>query len=201
MRKVEIIFNEIFFFFVFIVCSYFGFLDEGWYYFELMKRDGIVFKVWYYVIIVDFFGCFGDFDRVLRFIREMLIEFIVVIWKVLFNVCRMYKNVELGVYVVEYVFEFDFDDFGLYVILYNIYVLGGRWNDVVRVRKKMKESGVKKEFVCSWVEIENVIYMFVANDECYLQREEISCKWEEIYVKIKDLGYVLDISYVVVYVD
>ncbi|XP_009108749.1 pentatricopeptide repeat-containing protein At3g24000, mitochondrial [Brassica rapa] len=201
MRKAEITPNEISFLSVLTACSHSGLLDEGWHYFELMKRDGIVPKAWHYVTIVDLLGRSGDLDRALRFIREMPIEPTAAIWKALLNACRMHKNVELGAYAAEHVFELDPDDPGPHVILYNIYASGGRWNDAARVRKKMKESGVKKEPACSWVEIENAIHMFVANDERHPQREEISRKWEEIYAKIKDLGYVPDTSHVVVHVD
>ncbi|KFK30044.1 hypothetical protein AALP_AA7G209800 [Arabis alpina] len=178
-----------------------GLLDEGWHYFELMKKDGIVPKAWHYVTIVDLLGRAGALDRALRFIREMPIEPTAAIWKALLNACRMHKNMDLGAYAAERVFELDPDDPGPHVILYNIYASGGRWNDAARVRKKMKQSGVKKEPACSWVEIENAIHMFVANDECHPQREEIGRKWEEVYAKIKELGYVPDTSHVVVHVD
>ncbi|KAF2615495.1 hypothetical protein F2Q70_00013474 [Brassica cretica] len=201
MRRDGITPNEISFLSVLTACSHSGLLDEGWHYFELMKRDGIVPKAWHYVTIVDLLGRSGDLDRALRFIREMPIEPTAAIWKALLNACRMHKNVELGAYAAEHVFELDPDDPGPHVILYNIYASGGRWNDAARVRKKMKENGIKKEPACSWVEIENAIHMFVANDERHPQREEISRKWEEIYAKIKDLGYVPDTSHVVVHVD
>lgn len=131
----------------------------------------------------------------------MLVEFVVEIWKVLLGVCRMYKNMELGIFVVERVFEFDFYDLGFYVIFFNIYVLVGRKNDFVKVRKMMKENGLRKEFVCSWVEIENVVYMFFVNDDFYFQSEEIYEMWEVISVKIREIGYILDISQVFLFVD
>ncbi|CAN8276237.1 unnamed protein product [Cochlearia groenlandica] len=193
--------NEISFLSVLTACSHSGLLDEGWHYFELMKKDGIVPKAWHYVTIVDLLGRAGSLERALRFIREMPVKPTAAIWKALLNACRMHKNIELGAYAAEHVFELDPDDPGPHVILYNIYASGGMWNDAARVRKKMKESGVKKEPACSWVEIENAVHMFVANDETHPQREEIGRKWEEIYAKIKELGYVPDTSHVSVHVD
>ncbi|ESQ53725.1 hypothetical protein EUTSA_v10027054mg [Eutrema salsugineum] len=201
MRRAGIPPNEISFLSVLTACSHSGLLDEGWHYFQLMKKDGIIPEASHYVTIVDLLGRAGALDRALRFIREMPIEPTAAIWKALLNACRMHKNTELGAYAAEHVFELDPDDPGPHVILYNIYASGGRWNDAARVRKKMKEFGVKKEPACSWVEIENAIHMFVANDECHPQREEIGRKWEEIYAKIKEIGYVPDTSHVVVHVD
>ncbi|KAL1215793.1 Pentatricopeptide repeat-containing protein [Cardamine amara subsp. amara] len=201
MRRAGIPPNEISYLSVLTACSHSGLLDEGWHYFELMKKDGIIPKAWHYVTIVDLLGRAGALDRALRFIREMPIEPTAAIWKALLNACRVHKNMELGAYAAEHVFELDPDDPGPHVILYNIYASGGRWNDAARVRKMMKKNGVKKEPACSWVEIENAIHMFVANDECHPQREEINRKWEEVYAKIKELGYVPDTSHVVVHVD
>ncbi|KAG7583201.1 Pentatricopeptide repeat [Arabidopsis suecica] len=201
MRRGGIRPNEISFLSVLTACSHSGLLDEGWHYYELMKKDGIVPEAWHYVTVVDLLGRAGDLNRALRFIEEMPIEPTAAIWKALLNACRMHKNTELGAYAAEHVFELDPDDPGPHVILYNIYASGGRWNDAARVRKKMKESGVKKEPACSWVEIENAIHMFVANDERHPQREEIARKWEEVLAKIKELGYVPDTSHVIVHVD
>ena len=39
--------------------------------------------------------------------------------------------------------------------------------DVAKVRRMMKESGVKKEPACSWVEIVNAVHLFMANDNAH----------------------------------
>ncbi|XP_010521079.1 PREDICTED: pentatricopeptide repeat-containing protein At3g24000, mitochondrial [Tarenaya hassleriana] len=201
MKRVGIPPNGITFLAVLMACSHSGLLDEGWYYFESMKKHGLRPEVWHYVTIVDLLGRAGFLDRAMEFIREMPLEPAAAIWKSLLNACRMHKNSELGAYAAERVFELDPDDPGPHVILYNIYASAGRWNDAARVRKKMRESGVKKEPACSWVEIENSIHMFIANDTAHPQREEIRRKWEEVYAKIKELGYEPDTSQVVVHVD
>lgn len=73
--------------------------------------------------------------------------------------------------------------------------------DAARVRKMMNQSGVKKEPACSWVEIENAVHMFVANDDAHPQREEIRNMWEKITDKIKEIGYVPDTSHVLWFMD
>lgn len=65
------------------------------------------------------------------------------------------------------------------MLLSNIYASARRWGDVAEVRRMMKESGVKKEPACSWVEIENAVHLFVANDDAHPLREEIHRKWED----------------------
>ncbi|KAH7834217.1 hypothetical protein Vadar_013844 [Vaccinium darrowii] len=201
MLRVGIEPNAITFLCVLTACSHAGLLDKGQYYFELMKKYKVEPEVSHYVTIVDMLGRAGQFDRAERFINNMPIEPNAAVWGALLGSCRMHKNLELGPYAAERVFELDPHDSGPHVLLYNIYASGGRWSDAAKVRKMMKENGVKKEPACSWVEIENAVHVFVANDDAHPQKEEICKKWEEICVKIKEIGYVPDTSHVLLFVD
>ncbi|KAA8537256.1 hypothetical protein F0562_027057 [Nyssa sinensis] len=201
MLKIGIEPNAITFLCVLTSCSHAGLLDKGQYYFELMKKYKVEPEVAHYVTIVDLLGRAGLLDCAERFIREMPIEPTAAVWGALLGACRMHKNMELGTYAAERVFELDPHDSGPHVLLSNIYASAGRWCDVAKVRKMMKESGVKKEPACSWVEIENAVHMFVANDDAHPQREEIHKMWEKTSAKIKEIGYVPDTSHVLLFVD
>lgn len=201
MLRIGIEPNEISFLCVLTACSHSGLLDEGLYYFELMKKYKVEPDVPHYVTFVDLLGRVGLLDRAERFIREMPIEPTAAVWGALLGACRMHKNMELGVYAAERAFELDPHDSGPRMLLSNIYASAGRWRDVAKVRKMMKESGVKKQPACSWVEIENAVHLFVANDETHPRIKEIRGKWEEISGKIKEIGYVPDTSHVLLFVD
>ncbi|XP_043722151.1 pentatricopeptide repeat-containing protein At3g24000, mitochondrial [Telopea speciosissima] len=193
--------NEITFLCVLTGCSHGGLLNEGLYYFELMKKYMVEPQVEHYVTIVDLLGRAGLLDKAEKFIREMPIEPTAAVWGALLGACRMHRNMELGAFAAERVFELDPHDSGPHVLLSNIYASAGRWSDAAKVRKMMKESGVKKEPACSWVEIENAVHMFVANDDAHPQREEIRKMWEKISSKIREVGYVPDTSHVLLFVD
>ncbi|CAK9142959.1 unnamed protein product [Ilex paraguariensis] len=193
--------NGIAFLCVLTACSHAGLLDKGQYYFELMKKYLVEPDVSHYVTIVDLLGRAGRLDLAERFIKEMPIEPTAAVWGALLGACRMHKNMELGAYAAERVFELDPYDSGPHVLLSNIYASAGRWSDAAKVRKMMRESGVKKEPACSWVEIENVVHLFVANDDAHPQREDIRKMWEEISARIKEIGYVPDTSHVLLFVD
>ncbi|PON78250.1 DYW domain containing protein [Trema orientale] len=201
MLRIGIQPNDVTFLCVLTACSHAGLLDEGQHYFELMKKYNVEPDVSHYVTMVDLLGRAGLLDRAERFIREIPIEPTAAIWGALLGACRMHKNMELGAYAAERVFELDPHDSGPYILLYNMYASAGRWNEAAEVRKMMKESGVKKEPACSWVEIENAVHMFIANDDAHPQREEIRKMWEKISGKIKEIGYVPDTSHVLLFVD
>ncbi|KAE8669654.1 Pentatricopeptide repeat-containing protein [Hibiscus syriacus] len=193
--------NDITFLCLLTACSRAGLLDEGRYYFKLMRKYNIEPGISHYVTIVDLLGRAGLLDEAKRFINEIPIQPTAAVWGALLGACRMHKNMEMGSFAAERVFELDPSDSGPHVLLSNIYASGDRWRDAAKVRKLMKDSGVKKEPACSWVEIQNTVHMFVANDDSHLQMEAIHKKWEEISTRIKEIGYVPDTSHVLFYMD
>ncbi|XP_074292318.1 pentatricopeptide repeat-containing protein At3g24000, mitochondrial-like isoform X1 [Silene latifolia] len=201
MLKTKIQPNEITFLGLLTACSHAGLVDEGWDHLNRMKLFGLEPKVGHYVTMVDLFGRAGRLDEAVKFITNMPIEPVAEIWKALLGACRSHKNMELGVYAAKRVFELDPCDPGPYVILSNIYASAGRRADVAKVRMMMKECGVSKEPACSWVEIENVVHVFVADDHTHPQIKEIYKTWENISAKIKEIGYVPDTNQVLLFVE
>lgn len=194
--------NDITFLCVLTACSRAGLLDDGKHYFSLMKKYNIEPKVSHYVTIVDLLGRAGFLDQAKRFIEEeMPIAPTASVWGALLGASRMHKNLEMGAYAAERIFELDPSDSGHHILLANMYASAGRWRDAARVRKVMRESGVKKEPACSWVEIENSVHVFVADDNAHPQKEKIHKMWEELSQKIKEIGYVPDTSHVLLCVD
>lgn len=177
-------------------CSHAGLLNEGKYYFKLMSKHNVEPQMVHYVTMVDLLGRGGLFDQAEKFIKEMPIEPDTAVWGALLGACRMHKNLELGAYAAERIFEFNSHDSGPHVLLSNMYASAERWSDVAKVRSRMRVSGVKKEPAISWVDIANVVHMFVANDDRHPQNVEIRRMWEKISSKIRKIGYVPDTSHV-----
>ena len=61
-----------------------------------------------------------------------------------FGACRMHNNVDLGEYVAKHLFQLNPKNIAPYALLSYIYVVAGRWYEIKKVRKLMKEQGVKK---------------------------------------------------------
>ncbi|KAL2932956.1 hypothetical protein RDABS01_016075 [Bienertia sinuspersici] len=193
--------NSITFLCLLMACSHAGLVEQGQYYLNMMKTYNLEPKNEHYVTFVDLLGRAGKLDQALRFIWDMPIQPVAEIWKCLLGACRMHSNLNLGVYAAERVFDLDPYDSGPYVILANMYALAGRKNDVAKVRKMMKECGLRKEPACSWLEVENSVHVFVADDDSHPQSKEIYKMWEKISTKIKEIGYVPDTSQVLLFVD
>ncbi|XP_020597741.1 LOW QUALITY PROTEIN: pentatricopeptide repeat-containing protein At3g24000, mitochondrial-like [Phalaenopsis equestris] len=206
MLKHGVMPNQITFLCILNACSHGGLLKEWEYYFNLMKEYMVEPEIEHFVAIVDLLGRAGLLERAWKFIDEMPLKPTAAVWGALLGgallgACRLHKNVELGKLVAERVFELDPHDAGPRLLLYNIYASASRWNDAAKVRKLMRESGLKKEPACSWVEVENSVHLFVANENCHPQIKEIEQMWEKINGRIKEEGYVPDINYVLMHVD
>lgn len=193
--------NQITFLCILNACSHGGLLKEWEYYFNLMKKYEVEPEIEHYVAVVDLLGRAGLVEGARKFIDEMPLEPTAAVWGALLGACRMHKNVELGQFAAERIFELDPDDPGPRLLLYNIYASAGKWNDAAKVRKMMRESGLKKEPACSWLEVENSVHLFVANENCHPQIKEIEQMWEKINGRIKEEGYVPDTNYVLMHVD
>ncbi|CAN1815251.1 Pentatricopeptide repeat-containing protein At3g49710 [Linum perenne] len=77
-----------------------------------------------------------------------------------------------------------------YVLLANIYTDSGKWEDVAKVRKLMRERGIKKVPGCSWLELQNKVHVFVAEDNSHPMMKQIRDYLNWMVMKIKQAGYV-----------
>ena len=97
-------------------------------------------------------------------------------------------NIELGECVAHHVLKLEPENVAHYVALSNIYAAVGRWSDVEKVRKMMKERRIKRRPGCSWVEINNKVYAFVVGDS---SKPETKKKMKEA-VNVPNKNFMVD---------
>ena len=61
-------------------------------------------------------------------------------WGTLLGACQIYGNIEIDKRAAECLIDVEPHNTGTYVMLSNMYVGTGRWNDVAKVRKMMKDG-------------------------------------------------------------
>ena len=201
MRKFGIQLNQITFLSILTACSHGGLVKEGKHYFDMMKDYSVEPEIDHYVSFVDLLGRAGLLNEALIFVFKMPMKPTAAVWGALLGASRMHKNAKIGQFAADHVFELDPDDTGPPVLLYNIYASTGKWDDAARVRKMMKATGVKKEPACSWVEIENSVHMFMADDDTHPNAAEIYRMWEEINMRIRKAGYIPTTDYVLLHIN
>ncbi|XP_076904126.1 pentatricopeptide repeat-containing protein At3g09040, mitochondrial-like [Bidens hawaiensis] len=138
--------DEITFIGLLSACSHLGLTESGEKYFDFMTDVyNIHPTIEHYACMVDIYGKEGKFDKVERFISQMKLPPIKLIWETVLGACMVYKNVELGQRVAEKLFEIEPEVDSNYIMLSNIYATNGMWDDVGRVRALLSRRGFKKE--------------------------------------------------------
>ncbi|WOL01273.1 pentatricopeptide repeat-containing protein [Canna indica] len=172
-------------------CCHGGLVAEGRRHFEHMKSIfGIEPKGVHYACLIDLLGKFGLLNEAHELVRNMPMEPDSAAWGALLNACRMQGNLELGKYAGDMLFDLEPGDSGIYVLMANMYATRREWDDVKKVRKLMKERGVKKTTGHSSIELHERFHYFCCADVSHFQSEEIYTMLENIYMQLNIEGYV-----------
>jgi pentatricopeptide repeat protein len=188
--------NDITFVCVLSACSHAGLVNEGQHYFDSMTGDyGITPRIHHYACMVDLLGRAGHLYEAEDLINKMPYEPNAAVWGSLLGACRIHGHMELAQRAAERLFELEPQNAGNHVLLSNIYAAAGRWDDVEKVWKLMKDSGVKKDKGRSWIELKNKVHVFVVGDRSHPLTEEIYSVLERLTEQIKEAGYVPETNY------
>ncbi|GAV62537.1 PPR domain-containing protein/PPR_2 domain-containing protein [Cephalotus follicularis] len=169
--------DDITFIGVLSACSHGGLVDKGREFFNSMtKTYQIEPKLEHYGCLVDLLGRAGLLDEAKELISKIPTEnseIIVPLYGALLSACRIYGNVEMGEQVVEKLVKLESHDSSVHSLLANIYASADRWEDVTKVRRKMKDLGVKKVPGCSSIEIDGIVHEFLVGDPSHPEIKEI----------------------------
>jgi len=191
MQEADVKANEITFVSLLSACSHAGLVEEGRHFFNSMRKEhGITPQVEHYSCMVDLLGRAGFLDEAEEFIRRMPIEPNLAVWGALLGACRIHGNIQLGGRVAEQLLQLKAQDNATYVLLSNIYAALGRWDGVAKVRKLIKDKGLKKQAGCSWIEVKNCLHVFVSGDKSHPQKDDIYAMLDKLAREMKEAGYV-----------
>ena len=181
--------DEITFTSLLCACSRSGMVTDGLEYFESMEHKfHIAPNLKHYASVVDLLGRAGRLEDAYEFIKKMPIDPDPAIWGALLNACRIYQNVELGELAAQHIFEMDTKSVGYYILLCNLYADSGKWDEVARVRKIMRENRLTVDPGCSWVEVAGQVHAFLTGDDFHPQIKEINAVLEGFYEKMEATG-------------
>ncbi|KAI7726247.1 hypothetical protein M8C21_008591, partial [Ambrosia artemisiifolia] len=172
-------------------CAHTGKVKEGRHYFSLMTdKFGIKPEEEHFSCVIDLLGRAGQLEEAERLIESMPFNPGIVGWGALLGSCRTHGNLELAVKAAKQCLLLDPSNAAPYVILAHMYAKANKWEEVATVRKCMRNSGVKKNPGCSWIEIDKKIHVFVAEDSSHPMLKEIKNYWENLLNEMKQVGYV-----------
>ncbi|KAK9153525.1 hypothetical protein Sjap_001005 [Stephania japonica] len=176
---------------VLCACSHAGLVEEGRFYFnQMLPKYGVVPQVKHYSCMVDILGRGGFLEEAIELIEKMPFVPGASVWGALLGSCRTYGTIEQAEHAFSHLIELEPRNHGAYVLMSNIYAKFGMWDGVSRLRKHMKEFGIKKEPGCSSIEVDDTVHEFLVGDNSHSQCREIYLKLDEIAERLKSNGYV-----------
>ncbi|KAL0928746.1 hypothetical protein M5K25_000665 [Dendrobium thyrsiflorum] len=172
-------------------CSHGGLSNDAIKYFEIMQmRHGIKPTFDHYACMVDILGRAGRLEEAERIIEGMPYKPNALVWRMLLSACRIHGDLERGKKSMEKILTLEPDDSAAFVLLSNLYTDLGFHEGAMKIRKLMREKGIKKEPGKSWIEVNNRVYEFMAGDISHSQTEEIYSKLKQLLKPLRDEGYV-----------
>ncbi|KAK9666004.1 hypothetical protein RND81_14G152800 [Saponaria officinalis] len=194
MLESGVIPSNITFISVLSACAHTGKIQEGQMYFDMMKlKFGIEPEPEHYSCMIDMLSRAGKLSEAEQLIESMPYNPGKIGWAALLGACRKHGNIDLAVKAANHFLQIEPSNPAPYVMLANIYSDVGRWEDVARVRKLMRDRKLRKKPGCSWIELNKMVHVFVAEDASHPMIKEIYEYLDEVLVKIKRAGYVPDV--------
>ncbi|PON42950.1 DYW domain containing protein [Trema orientale] len=197
MLKEDIQPDRITFLTILSACSHAGLVREGRHYFDSMFSSyGVSPGEDHYTRMIDMLCRAGNFSEARSLIDSIPFEPGAPIWEALLAGCRTHGNMDLGIEAAERLFELRPQHDGTYILLSNMYAHVGQWDNVAKVRKLMRERGIKKEPGCSWIEVENNVHVFLVDDTKHPRVQAVYKYLEKLGLEMRKLGYVPDTKFV-----
>ncbi|KMZ65752.1 Pentatricopeptide repeat-containing protein [Zostera marina] len=179
---------------VLCACSHSGMVEEGYRYFnEMIHTHGIHPRMSHYSAMVDILGRNGRLEEALWFIEKMKVDPDPVVWRTLLSCCniqRMSAGDEdvggIGDRVRSRLLELEPRRCGNYVMVANMCAEVSSWDEAAKVRRVMREQGLKKRAGESCIEIGGVIRRFLSGED----GEDGDVVLKELNLKIKKIDCV-----------
>ncbi|XP_019054806.1 PREDICTED: pentatricopeptide repeat-containing protein At4g39530-like [Nelumbo nucifera] len=135
-------------------CSHCGLVDEGINVFEsIICKHGMVPTMEHYACMVDMLGRAGMLEKAKCLIDNMPYEPDALIWRTLLAACKLHSNVNYAQLAKDCILHVEGKDRPSLILMSNIYSELGKWDDVERIRRRIRDESCGKIPGVSWVQI------------------------------------------------
>ncbi|CAK9144820.1 unnamed protein product [Ilex paraguariensis] len=202
MKKTGVVPDHILFISILYACSHSRLVKEGRACFDKMKQEyNIEPRIEHYACVVDLLSRSGFIAEAEEFVLAMPLKPDASIWGALLSACRASGDIKIVERVSKRIIELNSEDTGYYVLVSNVYAILGKWDQVRTIRKSLQDRGLRKDPGCSWIEIQNRVYIFGTGDRFFEQYEQVNNLLETLAGIMAKEGYVADLKFAIHDVD
>ncbi|RZB74288.1 putative pentatricopeptide repeat-containing protein [Glycine soja] len=139
-----------------------------------MEQDyNILHEIYHYACVVDMYGKANQLEKAVEFMRKIPLQIDATIWGAFLNACQMSSDAALVKQADEELLKVEADNGSRYVQLANVYAAKGKWDEMGRIRKKMRGYEAKKLAGCSCIYVENGLNVFTSGDRSHSKADAI----------------------------
>lgn len=156
-------------------CSHCGLVHEGKQYFQAMQTDyAILPGPEHFASLVDLLSRVGQLKEANEVILNMPFDPTPIFWRTLLNGCRIYGNLDLGIYVADQILKLEPYNSSACLMVIDMYALAGKWKEVADMRRHMqRERDTRKELGSSLIDIKGKIHLFTTGDDSHPETDHI----------------------------
>ncbi|RAL48646.1 hypothetical protein DM860_000966 [Cuscuta australis] len=170
-------------------CSHSGLVEEGLTYFKgLMRDESIDMGDHHYSCLIDLCSRAGNLKEAYRLMEQLHTKLPAKIWTTLLSGCSVHGDEETGKLVGEKLLgvgQVSSESCSTYTLLSNIYASSGDWKEAAKLQGKMKGKGWRKQPGCSWIEVENRVFIFMAGDRSHDETGLIYSLLDILHIRMK----------------
>ncbi|XP_021298324.1 pentatricopeptide repeat-containing protein At3g14730 [Herrania umbratica] len=175
-------------------CSHGGFVSLGRQILGQMKsRYGVVPTIEHYTCVVDMLGRAGQLEEAYQLALTSPTEANAVVWRAVLAACRLHGNSDMAEVAAKHVFQLEPEHCGSYVLMSNVYVAAGKYEEVLDVRNMMRQQNVRKLPGCSWIELKNGVHAFINGDRMHPGSSSIYDGLHSLTALLHEHDYVPDL--------
>lgn len=141
--------NHVTFLALMSACSHAGYVEETLHLFTMMlDKYKIKPTSEHYSCLADAYGRAGRLEEAYQIVQKDGSESA---WRTLLGACRNHNNTKIGEKSAMKMIESNPNDHAPYILLSNIYIGEGKWEEALECRDKMAKIHVKKDPGSSWL--------------------------------------------------
>ncbi|KAM3323036.1 putative pentatricopeptide repeat-containing protein [Capsicum chacoense] len=181
MKQREVKLDHITFVAVLTACSHIGLVEEGCLFFKSMEADfGIVPRMEHYACAIDLLGRAGRLEETKELVKRMPFDPDAMVLRTLLGTCRSCGDIEYAIEVASRLLELEPGEHSTYVLLSDMYRQFKRWDKIANIKRLMRERSVVKVPGWSWIEVQNEVHAFNAEDLSHPHCDDIYAKLREL---------------------
>ncbi|KAI3813336.1 hypothetical protein L1987_18056 [Smallanthus sonchifolius] len=188
--KLGLIPDEVTYLSLLATCNHCGLVDKGKFIWSSMKQNGLIPRYKHYSCLINLLSRAGLLEEA----EEMIMDldstsggFSFELWRTLLSSCVDRRNIEVGNRVAERIVNADEEDSAAYVLLTNLYALLDRWDDVAKMRRKIRGLLGEKDAGLSWIELFSCAHVFSSGDQTHPEVDELKAELQSLQKNLMKL--------------